>query len=1002
MPGRPERPGLDPDAAARLLGADRAQLEAQLRAPVTTCDAIGARVGAGLRLDQAAAAWAVLTSARRAEVLAGPAGSGKTRTVAELARLWRAAGMGEVIGLTTSQAAATVLAAAGVTSAYNTARFLGHLPGAREALGALRIERGSLLILDEASMMSLPDMAAILALARARGCKVIITGDHEQLAAVEGGGAMMLLARRHGYVQLAEPQRFTAAWERDATLRLRAGDTTVLAEYEQHGRLRGGTPEQATEHACQGWLADYLDGRDTVLMARTEEQARELSRRAREYLIRYRIVAAGPQVRLAHGERASRGDLIMARCNISAADGGLLGRGLDNRDILQITKVGAGPARTGARVRLLLGRNPATGRDRWSASFWLPDYYLAQHAMLAYATTQHATQGRTTGTAHVLVDGLGDRQGLYMAMSRGRDANHAYCITDFPRSADARPGTVSAAELQRARRLARERTGLPAGSGQGQRVGRPVLDPVSVLASVVQRDGSELSATETLQQALSNADHLGVLGGIWDDLIRRSQHARFTAALREILPADLAEQAVNDGACTWLWRTLREAEAAGHDGSQVLARAIAVRSMDGARDVARVLDARVRQMLEGMLPEVPARWAERVPDTADPEMSRYLHELAQAIEDRIRRLGEHTARAQPPWACQALGPVPADRTAHLDWENKASMVAAYRERYGYCHPTDPIGPAPGKTSPEARAFWHAAMHALGSPQDADLRGCTDGELWLRRSAYQRETAWAPPHVGNELRLMRVAERDAHVNAVRAEHEARTAADTPVAERHHELARLWRALEAKAAAEAQLFTEIRDTRRQWEIVTETTRRTAIAADLELRRRHPDLHIEPLRPHPAESAGLLDAAGTTGVQQTADSAQLTLDQASAPAQPVQPPAGRSDSAASGQDDTEIRLALGLTPETAQADIPATVTRIRENAGLTQAKLEELANLPLPGATEHDPSPGPAWSLADRPHRDAILQPPQPDIVPSADIAAHHQAIRENPAAPEPERC
>ena len=43
---------------------------------------------------------------------------------------------------------------------------------------------------------------------------------------------MMLLARRLGWVQLAEPQRFTHAWERDATLRLRAGDVTVLAEYE--------------------------------------------------------------------------------------------------------------------------------------------------------------------------------------------------------------------------------------------------------------------------------------------------------------------------------------------------------------------------------------------------------------------------------------------------------------------------------------------------------------------------------------------------------------------------------------------------------------------------------------------------------------------------------------------------------------------------------------------------------------------------------------------------
>ena len=40
---------------------------------------------------------------------------------------------------------------------------------------------------------------------------MIIAGDHEQLAAVESGGGMMLLARRLGYVQLAEAVRFTAA-----------------------------------------------------------------------------------------------------------------------------------------------------------------------------------------------------------------------------------------------------------------------------------------------------------------------------------------------------------------------------------------------------------------------------------------------------------------------------------------------------------------------------------------------------------------------------------------------------------------------------------------------------------------------------------------------------------------------------------------------------------------------------------------------------------------------
>ena len=107
-------PRIAPEVAARLLGADQAQLEAQLQAAAHSADAAQAQTGSGLRLDQAAAAFLAVTSDRRAEILVGPAGSGKTRTAAEAARAWREAGMGEVYGLTTSQAARNVLRDAGV------------------------------------------------------------------------------------------------------------------------------------------------------------------------------------------------------------------------------------------------------------------------------------------------------------------------------------------------------------------------------------------------------------------------------------------------------------------------------------------------------------------------------------------------------------------------------------------------------------------------------------------------------------------------------------------------------------------------------------------------------------------------------------------------------------------------------------------------------------------------------------------------------------------------
>jgi ABC-type uncharacterized transport system ATPase subunit len=61
-------------------------------------------------MDQAAAAFHVLTSDRRVEVIVGPAGAGKTRVLAEIGRAWP---QGRVVGITPSQASRNVLVEAG-------------------------------------------------------------------------------------------------------------------------------------------------------------------------------------------------------------------------------------------------------------------------------------------------------------------------------------------------------------------------------------------------------------------------------------------------------------------------------------------------------------------------------------------------------------------------------------------------------------------------------------------------------------------------------------------------------------------------------------------------------------------------------------------------------------------------------------------------------------------------------------------------------------------------
>ena len=308
--GAPRVPG---ELAARRLGADLTQLRAELDGNVR--DPREHAAPRGLRLDQAAAAWHALTSPRTVEVITGPAGTGKTRVLAAIARAWD----GPVFGTATSQNATNGLRAAGIREAVNTTRLLA-------AIRRGQIPPGSLIVADEGSMISITHLAAITGYAARNGCKLILAGDQEQLAAVEGGGAMTLLADRLGYVQLAEPVRFTATWERAASLRLRRGDATALDEYDQHGRIRGAPPDQAMDRVARAYVATYLAGCNVLLMAADWARCRELSARIRDDLIHLGLVDGGRSIRIADGAQASAGDLIICRANDHGLEAGEPGR----------------------------------------------------------------------------------------------------------------------------------------------------------------------------------------------------------------------------------------------------------------------------------------------------------------------------------------------------------------------------------------------------------------------------------------------------------------------------------------------------------------------------------------------------------------------------------------------------------------------------------------------------------------------------------------------------
>src|ERR1700722_2793798 len=353
--------------------------------------------------------------------------------------------------------------------------------------------------------------------------------------------------------------------------------------------------------------------------------------------------------------------------------------------------------------------------------------------------------------------------------------------------------------------------------------------------------------------ALADVDHLAILHAIWAAETGPVRDQRYhTLLMTSLPPAYRRQPAIRRNGCggpcappNWLdWTP-----------PKTLADAIAERDLAGSRDIAAVLDARIRNRFGTPVP-LPARpWLEQLPALADPERRAYVAGIAALMDARKNRIGEHVAAHQPPWAVTALGPVPANPLDRLHWQKPADASRAWRGLSGHSDPADPTGPEPVAAAPDGRAAWHEALAALGPADGPDVRGMPDGRLLHVRATYPVETAWAPPYVGDELRQIRAATWDARLAGLRSAAETRAAeyrGDHDHAAAQRQLAASYQVLEAAYRQREAVFAQTMADRAAWDQATRAQRQLAVAADAELRRRHPGQYFPPLRsgePEPA---------------------------------------------------------------------------------------------------------------------------------------------------------
>ena len=178
----------------------------------------------------------------------------------------------------------------------------------------------------------------------------------------------------------------------------------------------------ATDAHTRSWPTER-PGRNALLVCDTWEMADALNRRLHDSL-----TVDGPTAQAARDQTIRIGDLVISRHNnaripVHAAPSA------DREDPDQV--------RNGNRWRVA-GIDETTNRiaaERLTdkARVVFESDYLREHVHLGYAVTVHPAQGVTADTAHAVIAEFASRAMAYVAMSRGRDTNHAYIYTHLQR-----------------------------------------------------------------------------------------------------------------------------------------------------------------------------------------------------------------------------------------------------------------------------------------------------------------------------------------------------------------------------------------------------------------------------------------------------------------------------------------------------------------------------------------------------------------------------------------
>ncbi len=412
-------------SAVRDHGVDRRHVDRAIGAQDAAIQRSAGDASARLS-DEQRRAIGHITGPERISAVVGFAGAGKSTMLAAAREAWEAEGY-RVLGAALSGKAAAGLEESSGIQSRTLASWSRGWENDRHQLG-----RGDVFVIDEAGMIGSRQLARFVGEAEARGAKIVLVGDHEQLQAIGAGAPFRAITEEIGHAELSEIRRQRVDWQREASVDFATHRTAEgLAAYRDRGDIRF----SADRDGARGEIVrDYLADRDArpegsrVAMAHRRADVRAINDairaelQERGELARADVPGEG-EVQEGHGPLGRARVFQTNDGQREFAPGDRIVFLENNRDL------GVKNGMLGTVERVEDGRIIAAldgGRER-SVAIPMGDYQAVDHG---YATTIHKNQGATVDRAFVMASGTMDRHLTYVAMTRHRDGAQLYAAQD--------------------------------------------------------------------------------------------------------------------------------------------------------------------------------------------------------------------------------------------------------------------------------------------------------------------------------------------------------------------------------------------------------------------------------------------------------------------------------------------------------------------------------------------------------------------------------------------